>query len=170
MVNGSDEITTIFDADNHYWEASDAFTRHRDPKFADRGVQVKEVDGVLRYVLDGEVFQWLPGPGDVHPRPKPGSFMEYFAGKLSRQEFLASFNEPPSEHPEWYDRDERLKVMDAQGVEATWLFPSQGVVLEAPMLDDATSRRRSRCAGRSTAGSKTSGASPTRTASSESRT
>ena len=134
MANGSGEITTIFDADNHYWESSDAFTRYRDPKFADRGVQVQEVDGVLRYVLDGEVFQWLPGPGDVHPRPKPGSFMEYFAGKLSRQDFLASFNEPPSEHPEWYDRDQRLKVMDTQGVEAVWLFPSQGVVLEAPQL------------------------------------
>src|SRR6476620_2994415 len=134
MANATDEITRIFDADNHYWESSDAFTRFRDPKFADRGVQVKEIDGVLRYVLDGKVFEWLPGPGDVHPRPKPGSFMDYLAGKLTRQEFLASFNEPPSEHPEWYQRDERLKVMDAQGVEATWLFPSQGVVVEAPML------------------------------------
>jgi predicted TIM-barrel fold metal-dependent hydrolase len=134
VTNGRDEIRIIFDADNHYWEASDAFTRYRDPKFAERGVQVKEIDGVLRYVLDGQVFQTLPGPGDVHPRPKPGSFMDYFAGKLSRQEFLASFNEPPSEHPEWYNRDLRLKVMDEQGVEAVWMFPSQGVVLEAPML------------------------------------
>ena len=72
MANATDQITTIFDADNHYWETSDAFTRYRDPKFAERGVQVKEVDGVLRYVLDGEVFAVLPGPGDVHPRPKPG--------------------------------------------------------------------------------------------------
>ena len=32
-----DEIPTIFDADNHYWETSDSFTRHRDPKFAERG-------------------------------------------------------------------------------------------------------------------------------------
>jgi len=80
MTNVRDEIKVIFDADNHYWEASDAFTRYRDPKFAERGVQVKEVDGVLRYVLDGQVFQTLPGPGDVHPRPKPGSFMDYFSG------------------------------------------------------------------------------------------
>ena len=29
-------ITTVFDADNHYWESSDAFTRYRDPKFMDR--------------------------------------------------------------------------------------------------------------------------------------
>jgi predicted TIM-barrel fold metal-dependent hydrolase len=128
-------ITKIFDADNHYWETSDAFTRHRDPKFADRGVQVKEVDGLRRYVLDGKVFDWLPGPADVHPRPAPGSFMDYFVGKLSREDFEASFNVAPSAHPEWYNRQERLKVMDEQGVEALWMFPSQGVVLEAPMLD-----------------------------------
>ena len=131
-----DARSPLFDADNHYWEASDAFTRHRDPAFADRGVQVKEVDGVVRYVVDGEVFDALPGPADVHPRPRPGSFMEYFSGKLSRQEFAASFNVAPSEHPEWYDRDARLTVMDEQGVEATWMFPSQGVVLEPRMHHD----------------------------------
>jgi predicted TIM-barrel fold metal-dependent hydrolase len=57
-----EEITRVFDADNHYWETSDAFTRHRDPRFNDRGLQVKAVDGVLRYVIDGQVFQGLPGP------------------------------------------------------------------------------------------------------------
>jgi len=134
MTNGRDEIAQIFDADNHYWESSDAFTRFRDPKFAERGVQVKDVDGVSRYVLNGEVFQALPGPADVHPRPAPGSFMEYFAGRLSREDFLKSFNEAPADHPEYYDREARIGVMDAQGVEAMWMFPSQGVVLEAPML------------------------------------
>ena len=134
MNNMAEQSMPIFDADNHYWESSDAFTRFRDPAFADRGVQVEKVDGVLRYVIDGKVFEHLPGPGDVHPRPKPGSFMDYFTGKLSRAEFLASFNVPPSEHPEWYDRNARLKVMDQQGLDATWMFPSQGVVLEAPML------------------------------------
>lgn len=125
----------LFDADNHYWESSDAFTRYREAAFADRGIQVKEIDGSLRYVLGDEVFAGLPGPGDKHPRPRPGAFMDYFSGKLSRQDFAASFSVDPAEHPEWYDRDARLKVMDEQGVEATWLFPSQGVVLEVPMLE-----------------------------------
>jgi predicted TIM-barrel fold metal-dependent hydrolase len=134
MPTAQDQIPRVFDADNHYWEASDSFTRHRDPAFAERGVEVKEVDGVLRYVIDGEVVNILPGPGDVHPRPQPGSFLDYFSGKLSKKDFLASFDQPPSEHPEWYDRDARLEVMDQQGIEATWMFPSQGVVLETPML------------------------------------
>jgi hypothetical protein len=89
---------TLFDADNHYWEATDSFTRHRDPAFSERGLQVKEVDGTLRYVIDGEVFGGLPGPGDVHPRPMPGSFMDYFSGKLSRADFSASFSVPPAAH------------------------------------------------------------------------
>jgi len=163
------QITTLFDADNHYWEASDAFTRHRDAKFAERGVQVKEVDGVLRHAIDGEVFATLPGPGDVHPRPKPGAFLEYFKGKTTRQAFLEAFNVAPSEHPEWYDRDARLARHERTGRRATWLFPSQGVVLEAPMLASDV-ERRSRSSARSTAGSTNSGASRTSSASSPSPT
>ena len=59
----SDQITTIFDADNHYWETSESFTRHRDPKFAERGVRLVDVDGSgkPRYMFDGWLF-------DLHRR------------------------------------------------------------------------------------------------------
>ena len=129
-------VTKLFDADNHYWETSDAFTRHRDPAFAERGLQVKQVDGVMRYVLDGEVFGFLPGPADHHPRPLPGAFMDYFKGATSRDVFTSKMTEKLADHPEWTDRDARLKIMDEQGVEGTWMFPSQGVVLEPSMHSD----------------------------------
>ena len=35
----------VFDADNHYYEALDAFTRHLDPRSADRTVQWAELGG-----------------------------------------------------------------------------------------------------------------------------
>ena len=41
----------LFDADNHYYEAVDAFTRHMDPKLAKRGVQWGVIDGKTR-ILD----------------------------------------------------------------------------------------------------------------------
>jgi predicted TIM-barrel fold metal-dependent hydrolase len=44
--------------------------------------------------------------------------------------------EDPKSHPEWFDRDVRLRVMDEQGVEAVWMFPSQGVCMEGPMQPD----------------------------------
>jgi hypothetical protein len=37
MTIASKSIATIFDADNHYWETAETFTRYRDPRFADRG-------------------------------------------------------------------------------------------------------------------------------------
>jgi hypothetical protein len=77
-------IPTIFDADNHYWEPSDAFTRHRDPKFMDRGIRVVDVEETPRYYVNGAPHPILPGPGDAHPRPRPGALYDYFAGRSTK--------------------------------------------------------------------------------------
>ncbi len=132
MTDSSDDLATVFDADNHYWETTDAFTRHRSPQFADRGVLVREVDGRLRYVVGGELHPWIPGPGDANPRPQPGAFLDRTGRSIV--EMLTA--EDPTQHPEWYQRDARLPVMDAQGVEACWMFPSQGVCMEGVMQPD----------------------------------
>ncbi len=137
MTTISQEIPTVFDADNHYWETTDAFTRHRDPRFADRGVVLRDVGGKPRYFFGDRIHPIVPGPGDVHPRPRPGALYEYFQGRSSKARVgdeLAC--EDPAAHPEWFTRDARLKIMDAQGVEAAWLFPSQGVCMEGPMQPD----------------------------------
>jgi predicted TIM-barrel fold metal-dependent hydrolase len=140
MVHTDEPITTIFDADNHYWETSDAFTRHRAPKFAERGVRLVDIDrsGKPRYVLDGgRLHPILPGPGDVFKRPRPGSLYDYFAGKSDKRRLGSELSsEDPAAHPEWFDRDARLACMDEQGVEAAWLFPSQAVCMEGPMQPD----------------------------------
>jgi predicted TIM-barrel fold metal-dependent hydrolase len=131
------EFGTIFDADNHYWEAHDAFTRHRDPKFKDRGLRLAEIDGKMRYFIGDKLHPILPGPGDLHGRPVPGSLFDYFAGTAASDPHQPSlWSEKPAEHPEWYDRDARLSCMDEQGIEACWLFPSHGVCIEGPMQPD----------------------------------
>jgi predicted TIM-barrel fold metal-dependent hydrolase len=131
-----DGIVALFDADNHYWETSDAFTRHRSPEFADRGVLVRDVGGRLRYLVAGELHPWIPGPGDANPRPRPGALHAYFAGTADADITDALASEDPKQHPEWFERDARLAVMDEQGVEACWMFPSQGVCMEGPMQPD----------------------------------
>lgn len=128
-----DNFGPVFDADNHYWETSEAFTRHRDPKFRDRGLQIKEIDGAMRYVVKDQVFQGSRGPGDVAPRPAPGSLLGLFSGKTRLGNWDA-FNMMPKEMPYSYDRETRLQVMDEQGIAHAWMFPSQACILEAPML------------------------------------
>ena len=132
MTDTTTAPSTVFDADNHYWEASDAFTRYRNPKYADRGVTIREVDGRMRYWVHDDLHPWIPGPGDVNPRPQPGAFLDRSGRSVA--EMLQS--EDPSEHPEWFHRDARLPVMDAQGVEGCWMFPSQGVCMEGVMQPD----------------------------------
>ncbi len=135
MINQAE--AAVFDADNHYWEPGDAFTRHRDPRFKDRGLCVVDIDGTPHYQVHGKQHPILPGPGDAHLRPTPGALYEYFAGR-SNKEALASAlaAEDPHEHPEWFNRDARLRCMDEQGVQATWMFPSHAVCIEGPMQPD----------------------------------
>jgi predicted TIM-barrel fold metal-dependent hydrolase len=141
-IEGMDHVTatdseTIFDADNHYWEPSDAFTRHRDPAFSDRGVCLVEVDGKPHYYVDGKQHPIIPGPGDAHPRPRPGALYDYFAGRTDKSSLANALTaEDPADHPEWFERDARIRRMDAQGVEATWIFPSHAVCVEGPMQPD----------------------------------
>ncbi len=133
----SEPLTTFFDADNHYWESSDAFTRYRSPAFADRGVVVKQLDGRWRYVVHGEPHPWVPGPGDLNPRPRPGALFDYFSGRGTKTDVADMLTcEDPADHPEWFGRDARLEVMDRQGLDGVWMFPSQGVCMEGPMQPD----------------------------------
>jgi len=126
----------IFDADHHYWESSDAFTRYRDPRFRDRGLRIAEHDGQMRYFIGDKLHPTLPGPGDMHGRPAPGILFDYFAGREAIEPEKHAYTEKPSDHPEWYNRDARLASMDQQGVEAAWMFPSHGVCMEGPMQPD----------------------------------
>ena len=100
MPTAESEIGKVFDADNHYWEVTDSFTRYRDPAFADRGVVLKEVNGKPHYFFGERAHPIIPGPGDAHPRPRPGALYDYFSGNSSKERVgneLAC--EDPAAHP-----------------------------------------------------------------------
>ena len=131
------EFGAVFDADNHYWESSDSFTRHRDPKFADRGVVLKQVDGKPRYFFGERAHPIIPAPGMSTRGRCPGALYDYFSGKSSKERVgNGSRARTPPHTPNGSTATPRLSCMDAQGVEAAWLFPSQGVCMEGPMQPD----------------------------------
>ncbi len=124
-----------FDADNHYYEAIDAFTRHLDPKLGPRCVQWAEIGGRKYHVVGGRVSHAVVNP-TFDPVAKAGVLHEYFRGnprKLSPVEYLKE-REPI--RPEYRDRDARLRVMDEQGLEAMWLFPTLGILYEELLKHD----------------------------------
>jgi predicted TIM-barrel fold metal-dependent hydrolase len=128
---------SAFDADNHYYEAIDAFTRHMDRRMAKRAVQWVTLNGRQRLLVCGRLDRFIPNP-TFDPVAKPGSLDAYFRGRNPTGGSMAElFGELEPIRPEYRDRDARLARMDAQGLEACFLFPTLGVGIEHPMRHDA---------------------------------
>jgi predicted TIM-barrel fold metal-dependent hydrolase len=126
----------VFDADNHYYEATDAYTRHIDPEFAKRAMQWAEIDGKRRLLVGGKVNRFIPNPL-FDPVAKPGSLGEYFRGRNPGAKDLRSlFGDLEPIRPAYRDRDARLRVMDEQGLDGCLLFPTLGVGMEESLAGD----------------------------------
>ena len=124
-----------FDADNHYYEALDAFTRHLDPRNSWRCVQWAEIDGRRYHVVGGQVSRAVVNP-TFDPIAKAGAMHDYFRGNPDAKSPLEFLREREPIRPEYRDRDVRLQVMDEQGIEKVWLFPTLGILYEELLKHD----------------------------------
>ncbi|NRA08829.1 MAG: amidohydrolase family protein [Myxococcales bacterium] len=130
-----------FDADNHYYEAEDAFTRHIDPKLARRAMQWADVAGRKCLLVGGIVNRFIPNP-TFDPVAKPGCLDEYFRGRNPEGKNIREvFGELEPINPAYRDRDARLALMDTQGLEAAFLFPTLGVGMEESLQADPEALR-----------------------------
>jgi len=123
----------LFDADNHYYEPRDCFTRHIEARFADKAVRPRIDDsGEEALYFGSDRLEMAPVKFDK--TEPPGSLKD-----IMRNKELTSFKGARSkEHmlPAYQDRDARLALMDEQRVEATLMLPSLGVGWEHETLHD----------------------------------
>jgi predicted TIM-barrel fold metal-dependent hydrolase len=124
-----------FDADNHYYEALDAFTRHLDPAQGPRTVQWAEIDGRKYHVIGGRVSRAVVNP-TFDPIAKAGAMHDYFRGNPEGRNPLEFLRDREPIRAEYRSRDARITVMDELGLEAVWLFPTLGVLYEEPLKHD----------------------------------
>jgi predicted TIM-barrel fold metal-dependent hydrolase len=123
------------DADNHFYEAPDAFYRHGNDRVK-RFVQWHE-QGKKRFLMFGGNF--APGNGNptFNPVAKPGAFHQTLKS-LARGE--------PPEGPRYGDlapldpafmyRDQRIECMDEQQLDRTFIYPTIGLSCEHLFVDD----------------------------------
>ncbi len=125
----------IFDFDNHYYEAEDAFTRHADRSLRNRGVRWADIDGRRRLLVGGTLNSYIANP-IFDPVAKPGALFDWYRGNPRRQGIVEAFGELEPIRPEYRDRDVRLKVMGDQGLDGMLLFPTLGVGIEDALEHD----------------------------------
>ncbi len=126
----------VFDSDNHYYEAEDAFTRHIPRALAKRCVQWADVGGRRRLLIGGRLDGFIPNP-TFDPVGRPGALQAFFKGRAGT-DVRSAFGELEPIRPEYRDRERRLVVMDEQGLDGAWLFPTLGVGVEEALRQDGT--------------------------------
>jgi predicted TIM-barrel fold metal-dependent hydrolase len=125
----------VFDADNHYYEALDAFTRHLDPAHGPRCVQWAEIDGRKYHVVGGKVSRAVSN-ATFNPISKPGCLSDYFRGNPNHVNPLELIRDHEPIRAEYLDPVARTKVLDEQHLEGCFLFPTLGMLYEEPLKDD----------------------------------
>jgi hypothetical protein len=123
------------DADNHYYEPLDACTRHLDPAFAARGVQVLQRGRRSVVAIGGRISQFIPNP-TFDPVTEPGCLDLYFRGRVPEGESRKTLTKVEPIRPEYRDRDERIRVLDEQGLAGAVLYPTFAVGVEEALRED----------------------------------
>lgn len=125
-----------FDADSHYYEPYDCFTRHIEDEFAERTVRaVKTDDGPARLFLgDAKLTFTKVNPGDW--AAPPGALLGAFTERDGRVGFTQVDAVDAHEVPLFTDREARLAAMDEQGIAGAIILPTLGLLAEHEMRHD----------------------------------
>ena len=124
----------IFDADNHYYEPDDCFTRFMPSDRIDDAIRVVGEGDDAHVMIGDRPFTFLKEPfSEVHT--KPGSLREMLRNMKAG---IPIEDNPVIEpvQPAYQERDARLALMDAQGVDAMVLFPTVAVCVEHFMKEN----------------------------------
>jgi predicted TIM-barrel fold metal-dependent hydrolase len=125
----------VFDADNHLYETEESMTKFLPDRYRN-AVQYVEVNGRKKIVVKGQISNYIPNPTfDVVARP--GAMEEYFRiGNPDGKDRRQIFGEPMRAIPAFRDPEERIKLMDEQGLDRTLMFPTLASLIEERMRDD----------------------------------
>ncbi|MBN3507290.1 amidohydrolase family protein [Mycolicibacterium nivoides] len=125
------------DVDNHYYEPIDAFTRHLPKEFRSRGVQMVQDGKRTLAMFGGTVNHFIPNP-TFDPIIEPGCLDLLFRGEIPEGVDPASLMKVDrlADHPEYQNRDARVKVLDRQSLETVFMLPTFACGVEEGLKHD----------------------------------
>jgi predicted TIM-barrel fold metal-dependent hydrolase len=125
----------VFDADNHFYETRDSFTRHLPDRYKG-AVDYVELRGRTKIMIRGTVSEYIPNP-TFEVVARPGAMEQYF--KVGNPEGLSRrqiFGQPIKSIPAFREPAPRLELMNEMGIQRSLMFPTLASLLEERMRDD----------------------------------
>jgi predicted TIM-barrel fold metal-dependent hydrolase len=125
----------VFDADNHMYETTDAFTKFLPAEF-DGLIKYVEVNKRTKVAVRNVISDYIPNP-TFEVVAAPGAQEAYFRdgnpeGK-SRREIMG---QPIRALPAFRDPEPRLRLMDDLGIDRALMWPTLASLLEERLSDD----------------------------------
>ena len=105
--------TLVIDADSHWSEPPDLFTKLAPPEYKDRVPRVEEVDGQKMWVFDGHPVGRFSAAGVIDRD-----------GRKESSDLALNHWDHEKVHVGAWDPDVRLEVLDDCGIDAQVIFPS----------------------------------------------
>ena len=125
---------SVWDADNHLYEAPDAYTRYL-PKEFEGAIRYADVEGRKKLEILGVISDCIPNP-TYEVIPTPGSWSDYFRGINPDGLSLRELANPIRSPEEFRQPGLRLALMDEQGIDGCVMFPTTAGMLEERMKDE----------------------------------
>jgi predicted TIM-barrel fold metal-dependent hydrolase len=125
----------VFDADNHMYETTDAFTKFLPPEYAGL-IKYVQVNGRTKIAVRNVISDYIPNP-TFEVVGRPGASEEFFKhgnpeGK-SRRELIGD----PIRSPEaFFSPEPRLALMDELGLDRALMWPTLASLLEERLSTD----------------------------------
>jgi predicted TIM-barrel fold metal-dependent hydrolase len=123
------------DADNHYYETLDAFTRHLPREFRRRGVRPVQSGKRVELLIGDRVNRFIPNP-TFDPIIVAGCLDSFFRGQTPDGVDRGALMKVEPLRIEYRDRDARAQVAEQQGLDAALLFPTLGCGVEEALKHD----------------------------------
>jgi predicted TIM-barrel fold metal-dependent hydrolase len=122
----------VLDADNHFYETKDSFTRHLPKKYHSQ-LYYAEVQGRTRLVINNVISDYVPNP-TFDRVAAPGVWDVWNRGTntqgLTLRELTGKSIEPPLA---FRAGAERVQMLDEQGIKSAMMYPTLASAIEERM-------------------------------------
>jgi len=130
----------VFDADNHFYETTDAFTRYLPAEYQDV-LKYVEVKGRTKLAIKNRITDYIPNPTFNVVAPPGADELKY---KLENPDSTTKpgdkpLVEPPrsiKSIPAFFEPEARLELLNELGIDRALMWPTLASVLEERLADD----------------------------------
>jgi predicted TIM-barrel fold metal-dependent hydrolase len=130
----------VFDADNHFYETTDAFTRYLPPEYSNV-IKYVEVKGRTKLAIKNRITDYIPNPTFNVVAPPGADELKY---KLQNPDSVTKPGDKPLQAPPrsikalpaFFEPEARIALMNELGIDRALMWPTLASVLEERLTDD----------------------------------